>query len=151
LTSIPKDEVLDVMIGLVEDTKEVWTTATNSLEKFAHPQTTKRLIAELDQAATDWAAVEDEPKKPAKKGVTRGKAKTPRKPARSEAQKQRDRLQERIKRFITALGRRPDGEQGVDSLIAVSTHPVAGVRDLAVQTLGAAVGGKSPKTVPALT
>ena len=134
LTGVAKDEVLNAIIGLLDDTKEVWASATKSLAKFAHPDTTGRLVRELEKASADWEAVPPDAKKPAAKAAKPAKATA--KSKGSAQEKECKRLQERLERLAAVTTVRPDRATAADALIALSGHSVADLRVAALQALG---------------
>jgi HEAT repeats len=147
LMAVPKDQVLDAMIGLVDDTREVWDSAERALARFVHPGATNRLIAELEQADDAWANVSAQPQqKKAAKGSAKA-AKNPTKPAKSAEDKERERWQGRMQRILGALGRRADCRVAVPMLTKLAKHPAAELRTQAFQVLGDTIGGESEAVV----
>ncbi len=148
VAGLPKDEVLEAIVGFLEDTKEVWASVKMclGLRKFAHPGITSRFERELKKAIADWDAV------PGPMPQTKNKpAKTAAKPRVSGQERERKRLQERIVRLVNELCCSPDRQATADMLIGLASHPVADLRFAAVLGLGTAGTGQWKKVVPVLT
>jgi HEAT repeat protein len=123
------DRALAALIAdLASEHADVWTAARQALRHLPHRKTTARLVEEL-QAATAHVDALRGVKGEAASGKAKGRAKAP----QSEDAKLTE-ATERVCRLLGLLGERSD-VRAKPALVAVLKHPLAELREAAVEAL----------------
>lgn len=152
-------EAFEKVLDATRDRSEgVIQAAFNALEGMAYPDTTPRLLAELDNQLNNLTPIPKSVKE-TKKATTKKPAKTPKKPAKTaaetpeqqKARKARARELNRASRLVQALGGRKDkhSPDAATAIIPLVKHKETDVSIPAVIALGK-IGTVTKEVLPTL-